>query len=289
MGKDVFMAAGDVLLHFRDFKLVQSTVFREGEKVKIFWAGSKCILVLMSNGHSHAVLRRDTLEVVGRFRSDSPLDRDAVHLVDWDQIYVMRPSKEKTGKTSLRVGRVKDSDGEEEAVAELTAEGDLARREDGTELDDLSTCTKLMNRDFIYVGHPSGQIDLVPFGSCKEENGLSPMRVRYSPAGGGECFIKRGVLTRTYFGAVFHRSGSPACSFSLFSTADGSPLASADDLEVYGRVYFSATDRHFAFSYADALHNQHFIVHDFAGRLSSSQQQQAKGKVVVKKFVLDDR
>lgn len=57
------------------------------------------------------------------------------------------------------------------------------------------------------------------------------------------------------------------------------------DVESYGRSYFSASDSYFLFSYADALHNQHFIGYKFIFNHSNTF---AIGDIK-KEFVLLDR
>lgn len=162
---------------------------------------------------------------------------------------------------------------------------------------DVSRSTKLLNVNSVFLGHPDGTINLFSLGSSREEEG-GPLTVRYSDSDdsddSAENFIKRGVLTANFFGVVFHRTssstsggGENCCNFALFSSSDGSPMASARDLEVYGQVYFSATNRHFIFSFADALHNQHFIVHDFSVYRSTSCS--PSQRVAIKKFTLRDR
>ena len=148
--------------------------------------------------------------------------------------------------------------------------------------DSLESSTILLNAENILIVHDGGTLNLV--SHAKDANVFS---AKYSESSGN--FVRSAVLTRSYCGAVFKRAdggdsvSNNAYSYRLFRFDSGDPVVSRDGVEAYGRVFFSAGERYFVFSHADALYDQHFAVYDMNERKKGS------GPVVVKEFVLTDR
>ncbi len=171
-----------------------------------------------------------------------------------------------------------DDEGAEARVSTLTRR-DISPGQDV--VVDLSTSALVHNGGRILVGHNCGAIDVFDL----DRPGRDRVSATYSDR--PDNHIKRSVLTDNYFGAVYSLEDRSTVGYCLFSTLDGSRLAgsSSSDIQVYGRSHVSATPTVFVFSYSDALHNQHFLVHDLSDKLARPQ----AGQVIVRSFTLYDR
>jgi len=212
-------------------------------------------------------------------RSDKPWRREFIQCRE-GRIYLLK--EEDDGK--FAVNRIKEDDGQEERVGSVQSAKDVRRNAllAPAHVHVVQARPLLSSNDTgevrLLLGHADGTLDLHHLHSG------SRIGARYSPHS-ADNHLREMVLTETFFGAAaWNEKAKSKCGYVVFDSRTGAEKARGDELEAYGRVYFSASDRYsgnylkssaynlafhfsfFVFSYADALYNQHFFIHDFHGK-----------------------
>ena len=252
-GSDIILASNEKILLFRNLRLKCQHQLLDSDRVKQFFVGNNIIFVVLNGGNSIAVFDRDTLREIKRSRLEEAFEHDSVQKVD-GVVYILR-----TRKDFIQIKYVEEETGEEIVYRTFQAKKFLR---EGMANRNMRQCAYLLSERFLLLAHEDGCLDLVDH----VDNVIS-IRERYSKD--EENFINKPILTETFCGVIYKSIGCTSdkgLNFVIFDNECGNVLARREKIESYGRTYFSATKKFFVFSYADALHNQHFLVFRVHGR-----------------------
>ncbi len=261
--QDIIMASSDcrmLLLRNMVFKKVRTLP----GKIKTFYVGGSVIVAVLNLGNAYVAMRRENLEILGRFEGPGPsraLDfptpsfvmgrKEAVHSVD-KNIYVVFDRTTSDNKTVFCIDKIRDSDGKLEAF----------RQFEGVNSSIDSCGAVAMNSQNLLLASQNGKLMLLDY--TEERPTKDPLvLLEYSPS--PDNIVKEAVLTTRYCGLIYQRRSACVSSYVLFDlSSSNEPLAERRNISYYGRIFFSASPRFCVFAYGDALHNQHFIIHDFS-------------------------
>ncbi len=80
--RDIFLAASDRLLQFRELRLRKVFRLPEGDRVRNFYAGRRVLLATLNQGYSYLVVDRESMTLkAARIRFRVPLESGNLHVV----------------------------------------------------------------------------------------------------------------------------------------------------------------------------------------------------------------
>ena len=249
-GVDVVVATDNKIMHFNRLAFQRKVEFDEDVKVSWVTIGADLVLVHLIKIHSCCSSNPGEIVVLDLHRQLTQLHR--------------RP------KLKGESFKCAQDDGELISVLERRNNALIRKYQSGTgtlELMHDIRCRpdSVLNGQIsatsykFIIAHSDGTADLT---HLNDNDHKLTQSLTYSEA--EDNVVMRSILRRNYHGFIFSRvyegKKETAVSFRLFKNSEGDAFAWKDRLEAYGRIYFSVTDEYFIFSYADALHNQHFVV-----------------------------
>ena len=276
-GQDIFVASENTVMYFKHFKLRNRFDLPENDKVRRMLVGSEVIMIISKVGNRLLVLNRANLKLLNTLKHSEPADKvpfqnsfgeKATFRNVNGSIYIVQKEK------NLDIN-IYNIDASGEAILKTNIPSSAFPHEI-IENDTLTNSPTGLDETHAVVAHPNGCLQL--FDLANGEETLSYNFSEFTT----DNMVRNVILTKNFCGVIFTQvfagRTEDKVNFKLIDRRSGRPLAREMDISAYGRVYFSASDIHFIFSFADALHNQHFIMHKFESKAN-----------IRRCFVLNDR